>query len=67
MVGGFMDEFVLDVAPLVGAWIEIITRHHSGNWQLVAPLVGAWIEILYPELKGITVSVAPLVGAWIEI
>ena len=34
-----------DVAPLVGAWIEI-----SGNCYLltadnVAPLVGAWIEI----------------------
>ena len=34
-----------EVAPLVGAWIEI-------NWQFVicspyavAPLVGAWIEI----------------------
>ena len=33
------------VAPLVGAWIEIVVRyvlHIPGN---VAPLVGAWIEI----------------------
>ncbi len=35
----------MNVAPLVGAWIEI-----AGAWKvktsgLVAPLVGAWIEI----------------------
>ena len=34
------------VAPLVGAWIEIL-RMLSGNFcQEVAPLVGAWIEII---------------------
>ena len=36
---------VLRVAPLVGAWIEIIAIY--GLWLIyeVAPLVGAWIEI----------------------
>ena len=34
------------VAPLVGAWIEILeTKTISIPW-IVAPLVGAWIEIL---------------------
>ena len=36
----------LEVAPLVGAWIEIIYINHAVNITGVAPLVGAWIEIL---------------------
>ena len=56
-----------DVAPLVGAWIEIqgiITQKIIGD---VAPLVGAWIEIHGPWQKDMVNKVAPLVGAWIEI
>ena len=35
------------VAPLVGAWIEIIDQWlELIGESLVAPLVGAWIEIL---------------------
>ena len=34
------------VAPLVGAWIEIILATRSWSLKNVAPLVGAWIEIL---------------------
>ena len=34
------------VAPLVGAWIEILIISPSSTDFLVAPLVGAWIEIL---------------------
>ena len=33
------------VAPLVGAWIEIIYCTAPAGWDFVAPLVGAWIEI----------------------
>ena len=33
------------VAPLVGAWIEIISQCCNVVEALVAPLVGAWIEI----------------------
>ena len=33
------------VAPLVGAWIEIIIVGAHGSTVAVAPLVGAWIEI----------------------
>ena len=33
------------VAPLVGAWIEILTKVDIAFWKRVAPLVGAWIEI----------------------
>ena len=33
------------VAPLVGAWIEIILRLPAFLTLQVAPLVGAWIEI----------------------
>ena len=36
---------VADVAPLVGAWIEIALLPQSSGARLVAPLVGAWIEI----------------------
>ena len=33
------------VAPLVGAWIEIVFKNKSCHLVRVAPLVGAWIEI----------------------
>ena len=35
------------VAPLVGAWIEIMQDQEATMDLWVAPLVGAWIEILY--------------------
>ena len=55
------------VAPLVGAWIEIMQLLRGQPECAVAPLVGAWIEIQI--LRGVFVNriVAPLVGAWIEI
>ena len=34
------------VAPLVGAWIEIIIEAAAKTAIMVAPLVGAWIEII---------------------
>ena len=34
-----------EVAPLVGAWIEINLIASFNGMQTVAPLVGAWIEI----------------------
>ena len=55
------------VAPLVGAWIEIAILGLSGAPASVAPLVGAWIEILSKIPKSANDIVAPLVGAWIEI
>ena len=33
------------VAPLVGAWIEILANYEHRPHLRVAPLVGAWIEI----------------------
>ena len=33
------------VAPLVGAWIEIVKQVCEEFIDIVAPLVGAWIEI----------------------
>ena len=35
------------VAPLVGAWIEIIRLAQRVRLRAVAPLVGAWIEITF--------------------
>ena len=35
----------IKVAPLVGAWIEILAIQLFRRCNLVAPLVGAWIEI----------------------
>ena len=37
------------VAPLVGAWIEILSDANKASSQKVAPLVGAWIEICVVE------------------
>ena len=36
----------LPVAPLAGAWIEIITSYTLSYALTVAPLAGAWIEIM---------------------
>ena len=56
------------VAPLVGAWIEILIKFSkSTNLIKVAPLVGAWIEISLIYVTLLILFVAPLVGAWIEI
>ena len=55
------------VAPLVGAWIEIMQNYKKYAIPPVAPLVGAWIEMI-SRLGGVASGrVAPLVGAWIEI
>ena len=35
------------VAPLAGAWIEIIMELRQLHQRQVAPLAGAWIEIQY--------------------
>ena len=62
------DRSTVDVAPLVGAWIEIIFIPYSIFCFHVAPLVGAWIEIpRFAHDLPSAVKVAPLVGAWIEI
>ena len=57
------------VAPLAGAWIEMLTHSICRRaWQSVAPLAGAWIEIA-PFHASVSNPqwVAPLAGAWIEI
>ena len=39
------DADEVEVAPLVGAWIEIFSCFSPFPSTQVAPLVGAWIEI----------------------
>ena len=36
---------ISSVAPLAGAWIEIVCRAKENMMIFVAPLAGAWIEI----------------------
>ena len=55
------------VAPLVGAWIEILYPSEMHSSSGVAPLVGAWIEIDRVSEIATSFVVAPLVGAWIEM
>ena len=56
-----------NVAPLAGAWIEIISDFLFLSAYRVAPLAGAWIEIsTLPPIASVS-FVAPLAGAWIEI
>ena len=55
------------VAPLVGAWIEMLEVYQKYSVVCVAPLVGAWIEILSIIFPYAVFFVAPLVGAWIEM
>ena len=37
--------FGIVVAPLAGAWIEIMKNEIIGAENIVAPLAGAWIEM----------------------
>ena len=61
-------KFVLDsVAPLAGAWIEIVEAVATMWGYVVAPLAGAWIEIRLAVWLLAGCTVAPLAGAWIEI
>ena len=55
------------VAPLAGAWIEMLTTSPCRVRITVAPLAGAWIEILSGNSSRYSSPVAPLAGAWIEI
>ena len=55
------------VAPLAGAWIEIVTPDGHDMPLNVAPLAGAWIEIIDDKPITELLDVAPLAGAWIEI
>ena len=57
----------VDVAPFVGAWIEILLWLPLIRADRVAPFVGAWIEIPLPSVVTFVLTVAPFVGAWIEI
>ena len=63
----YKNLILVTVAPLVGAWIEILQLVCSCRLLHVAPLVGAWIEISVPNKDELGQRVAPLVGAWIEI
>ena len=58
---------VYGVAPLVGAWVEIVHPISISYFSFVAPLVGAWVEIVHPISISYFSFVAPLVGAWVEI
>ena len=40
--------FNFAVAPLAGAWIEIVYDWKIGKTSRVAPLAGAWIEMTVP-------------------
>ena len=60
------EKLFLQVAPLVGAWIERYTSAELRTTYLVAPLVGAWIERDKNDVNLSQTRVAPLVGAWIE-
>ena len=55
------------VAPLAGAWIEILIKIDESGYEEVAPLAGAWIEITLACFAILKSLVAPLAGAWIEI
>ena len=50
---------IQNVAPLVGAWIEILTQLNDLDNETVAPLVGAWIEILYKSYRVVCRSSLP--------
>ena len=60
----FIESFV--VAPLVGAWIEIVNHCYVASchkWSLPSWEIEIAVKLVFNRLE----NVAPLVGAWIEI
>ena len=55
------------VAPYMGAWIEIFNSLNNTIHLTVAPYMGAWIEINTFASSASNSLVAPYMGAWIEI
>ena len=48
-----------EVAPLAGAWIEIVVESDGRNAKTVAPLAGAWIEIPKQIFSAFSISSLP--------
>ena len=46
---------VVDVAPFMGAWIEIIGLVSATIVFIVAPFMGAWIEMIRGCRRGIPI------------
>ena len=46
-----LKQYVLCVAPYVGAWIETALAGVDDATKIVAPYVGAWIETSPPCLR----------------
>ncbi len=57
----------MQVSPLAGEWIEILSNYLHGQKMQVSPLAGEWIEILRPLSCYAPMAVSPLAGEWIEI
>ena len=47
------------VAPLAGAWIEIMSKVSISCVSAVAPLAGAWIEISGKGAAALTITSLP--------
>ena len=67
LLAGRHGVFFHNVAPFMGAWIEIMSSIKTTRKSRVAPFMGAWIEIA--NFRGNTAppKVAPFMGAWIEM
>ena len=67
IMGYSVEETTAVVAPLVGAWIEIVA---AGKHTIMALSLLSWERGLkYQDSKELSSAqtVAPLVGAWIEM
>ena len=49
-------QIFVKVAPLAGAWIEILSKWIDAEIKFVAPLAGAWIEIVFLDNNKIYVE-----------
>ena len=63
----YLNLVTFAVAPLAGAWVEIILVLEKIQDKYVAPLAGAWVEITSYSFTLVSGAVAPLAGAWVEI
>ena len=55
----YLNLVTFAVAPLAGAWVEMLSHIYDSTKALVAPLAGAWVEIPVTELHPGWICVAP--------
>ena len=62
-----VEQSQTEVAPLVGAWVEILCQRQGQGMVQSLPLWERGLKFAVCVKRKADAAVAPLVGAWVEI